>query len=137
MKKKLLLFVLFLLIGSFSLLFSCQQKPYRQGEILYQNFCANCHMEDGQGLAELYPPLAGADYLQQQDGRIACLIRYGMEGPLVVNGTTYDMEMPGVEKLSPVEITNIINYIHHAWGNNLRTVQLEEVREELRSCKGR
>ena len=53
------------------------------------------------------------------------------------NGKTYDMEMPGVPQLSPVEITNIINYIHHAWGNELRTVQLEEVREELKTCQER
>lgn len=134
MKNKSLI-VLFSTLFSLGLfLQACRQNPYRQGEILYLNFCANCHMEDGRGLAALYPPLAGSDYLTQKDGRLACLIRYGMEGPIEVNGTVYDMEMPGVEQLSPVEITNVINYIHHAWGNELRTIQLEEVRADLKDC---
>ena len=30
------------------------------GQRLYTTHCANCHMDNGQGLRQLIPPLAGA-----------------------------------------------------------------------------
>jgi mono/diheme cytochrome c family protein len=128
-----LLLVMASLLAAFS--FSCTSSPYRQGEALYGIYCANCHMQNGEGLAELYPPLAGANYLSAQDGNLACLIRNGISGPMVVNARQFDMQMPGVPSLTSVEITNIINFIHHAWGNELRTVTLDEVSEQLRQCE--
>ena len=113
----------------------CTQYPYIQGEILYSNFCESCHMQDGSGLGAEIPPLAGADYVAQNQEKLACMIRHGIAGPLVVNGITYNQAMPGVEVLSDVEITNIINYVNQAWGNNLGTITLGEVRRQLDACR--
>lgn len=113
----------------------CTQSPYIQGEILYSNFCESCHMQDGSGLGAEIPPLAGADYVAQNQEKLACMIRHGIAGPLVVNGITYNQAMPGVEVLSDVEITNIINYVNQAWGNNLGTITLGEVRRQLDACR--
>ena len=113
----------------------CTQSPYIQGEILYGNFCESCHMKDGSGLGAEIPPLAGADYLANNQEKIACMIRHGIAEPLVVNGITYNQAMPGVEVLSDVEITNIINYINQAWGNHLGIITLGEVRQQLEACK--
>ena len=115
---------------------ACSPAPtWRQGEALYGIHCANCHMANGEGLAELYPPLAQASYLKEKNGELACLIRHGIEGPLEVNGVVFDMQMPGVPQLSATEITNIINYIHHSWSNDLRTVTLEEVTLQIKACE--
>lgn len=114
---------------------SCQQQPFRQGEILYTNFCANCHMEDGTGLQGVIPPLVGADYLQQKGARTACIIRYGLEEAIVVNGKTYQQPMAGIDVLTEFEIANIINYINQAWGNDFGYIKMEEVRAALDSCK--
>ncbi len=92
-------------------------------------------MEDGTGLRGLIPPLRGADYVEADPVRMACIIRYGMEGSVVVNDTTYNQAMPGVPQLSDFEITNVINYINQAWGNDYGYVKFEAVKIALESCK--
>ncbi len=115
---------------------ACQnENPYTQGKILYENFCSNCHMDDGTGLINIIPPLAGADYLQINQDKLPCIIRAGMKGNVVVNGKIYSTEMPGVPQLTEFEVTNVINYINSAWGNNYGVVKHLEVREALNSCE--
>lgn len=119
------------------LLLHCSENPYRQGKILYQNFCANCHMEDGSGLQGLIPPLAGADWIGENQEELPCAIRYGMKGEMIVNGKTYNEYMPGVQRLTDFEITNVINYINHAWGNDYGYMKYEAVKTALEGCKDR
>jgi mono/diheme cytochrome c family protein len=115
----------------------CTDNPYRQGEILYRNFCANCHMEDGSGLQGLIPPLAGADWIHDNPKELACVIRYGMKGEIIVNGKIYNEVMPGVQRLTDFEIANVINYINHAWGNEYGYAKYEDVKTALEECKDR
>lgn len=120
---------------SLGLLPNCQpSNRYRQGEQLYLSQCANCHMEDGQGLRGLIPPLAGADYVAADPLRMACIIRRGLADTIVVNGKTYQQKMPGNAVLNPVEIHNIINYINQAWGNNWGYTKMQEVEAALQKC---
>lgn len=130
-KYTFLLCCLFLFLIS---IFGCQSQPYKQGEILYNNFCANCHMEDGSGLKGNIPPLAGADYVKENPLATACITRKGMTGELIVNGANYNQPMPAITELSEFEITNVINYINHAWGNDYGVVKLKDVRAELSDC---
>ncbi|MBK7870104.1 MAG: cytochrome c [Saprospiraceae bacterium] len=134
MKTKLTLAIFGILIAMF--LTNCEtRKRFWQGEILYHNFCENCHMEDGTGLRGLIPPLANADFVKNDPVRMACIIRYGMKGEVIVNDTTYSQEMPGVPKLTDFEITNVINYINQAWGNDYGYVKFEEVKKALEGCE--
>lgn len=130
MKSKIILF-LFSLCFFF---FDCESNRHQQGEILYLNFCASCHMDDGTGLAGNIPPLAQSDYVSQNQGRLACIIRYGMEGEVVVNGKTYQNPMAGIPELSEFEIANIINYINQAWGNDYGYLPMNVIRDSLEGC---
>jgi mono/diheme cytochrome c family protein len=114
---------------------SCDSNPYKQGKILYENFCANCHMDDGTGLPGNIPPLADSDYLKEDPLRAACIIRYGQEEEIVVNGKVYNQPMEAVPQLSDFEIANVINYINHAWGNDYGFVKLEDIQKRLNDCK--
>lgn len=91
-------------------------------------------MADGSGLEGLIPPLAGADYLRDNQSSLACLIRYGIKDTLVVNGKTYSNPMEGVPNLTEFEITNIINYINQAWGHQLGTVVASDIQNQLDAC---
>ncbi len=127
-----------LIFGCFAialLFWACDQYPYQQGKILYTNFCENCHMADGTGLKGLIPPLAGADFLKNSAEAVPCIIRAGFKGEMTVNGQVYNTEMAGIERLTEFEITNIINYIHTSWGNDLPIVQHQQVREWLKACE--
>jgi len=126
-----------LLLGGLILLFwyLSQGENSSAGARLYSQHCANCHMEEGQGLRGLYPPLAGADYLKQAEENIACMLRYGYEGPMKVNGKTYNQPMPGNNTLSDQEITTLINYIRTQWGNDWKEVSYASVKTVLDSCE--
>lgn len=114
---------------------SCQGEIYEHGKILYKNFCANCHMDDGSGLVGIIPPLAGADFVRDNPGRLPCIIRKGIKGEVLVSGWNYKTGMAGIPQLSEFEITNIINYINTSWGNNYDIIHHEMVREELKACE--
>lgn len=114
---------------------SCHENPYKIGERYYMNLCANCHMEDGTGLELLIPPLAGADFVRNHPERLPCIIRHGMTGKVVVNGVEYEQEMPGTKDLTDFEITNLLNFINKAWGNDYPVVQYELVRKALENCE--
>ncbi len=122
------------LFGYILLFFCCQSNPYVQGERLYKVYCGNCHMEDGNGLRGLYPPLAQSDYLYQHHADLPCIITKGLQQPIVVNGKTYELPMAPIEGLSSVQIANIINYISHAWGNDAGYTKIQEVEKALTNC---
>ena len=119
-----LLLILFVLL----LALACGKTEHLQGKALYTTHCANCHLEDGSGLRQLIPPLAGADYLRDNPAEVVRGIRHGMEGPMVVNGVAFNHEMPANIDLTDFQIVNIVNYINQAWGNDYGLVTVDEVR---------
>ena len=123
----------------------CFTNKGHQGEKLYVQHCAGCHGEQGQGLGQLVPPLAAADYLTRHQAELPCLVRYGLRGPIVVNGVRYNGWMLGVQdttthkNLSPAQLTNLLNYVESHWGNRPspggpRTIAGTEA--QLRACGG-
>jgi len=104
---------------------------YTNGRQLYTRYCQNCHMEDGQGLGQLIPPLAKADYLINDLSRAARLIKYGQKGPIEVNGKTYNQPMPANPKLTNQEIQMLLTYIGNAWGNSSKILAINTIEEAL------
>ena len=120
------------------LIYACEpHNAYTDGKALYTQQCGGCHGEQGEGLKALVPPLAGTDRIRTTDGRatIPCIINKGMSGKIVVNGITYNEKMPALPQVNPVEITNIINYITHSWGEKMEPISLQEVKNALELCK--
>lgn len=121
-------------IGLIFIFSSCGSKTFKQGEALYKNNCANCHMLNGEGLQSLIPPLAGVNYLSENRAEIACIIKYGLKDTIVINDRTFTEEMLPIPHLTEAEITNIINYINHAWGNDFGYVKIEDIKSALKKC---
>jgi len=109
-------------------------SPYQQGELLYTNFCSNCHMTDGEGLANLIPPMNHGAYLRGNHAKIACSIRNGVKGEIMIAGRKFDNEMEPVYPLNDVEITNVINYMLYMWGETDEYVSHKEIKGILDSC---
>lgn len=111
-----------------------RQKYITEGMLLYKTNCANCHQTNGQGLAALYPPIAGSDYLKKKN-EVICLIKYGLQGPIVVNGKRYNRPMPAQLQLSDLEVAEIATYIYNEWGGENKLTGVKEVTPILKSCQ--
>jgi cytochrome c551 len=105
-----------------------------EGQKAYEQHCANCHQTEGQGLAKLYPPLAGSDYLKNKEA-VICMMKYGISGEMTVNGKTYNQAMPGNFQLQELDIALISTYIYNTWGNEKQITSIKTSREILKKCK--
>lgn len=111
-------------------------KQYQvQGAKIYATYCANCHQQDGKGLASLYPPLAGSDYLLEDMARAACIIKNGQSKEIVVNGVTYNQMMPG-NPITNLEIAEVLTFIGNAWGNEAGLIGVKDVDQWIDACEG-
>ncbi len=111
------------------------QQYMVQGEMLYKRHCANCHQADGSGLKRLIPPLVNADYMLQDVSRTVCIIKYGMEGQVLVNGIDYQQPMPANEALKNIEIAQIATFIYNSWGHQKGYIPIQEIETSLSTCK--
>ncbi|MDA0177094.1 MULTISPECIES: c-type cytochrome [Mesoflavibacter] len=101
------------------------QSSINFGAEIYQNFCINCHMADGLGVKEVFPPLANSDYLKTNLNQSIIGIKLGMNKQITVNGKTYDNVMPPMG-LTNKEVADVTNYILNSWGNNSDTLITEQ-----------
>ena len=106
---------LVIFISTSSLAQQSSGDSYMRGQILYEDFCLRCHLPDGTGETGLIPPLANADFLQDIQATVQS-IKYGIHGPITVNGVRYNNTMAPMG-LENNEIADITNYILNSWGN--------------------
>ncbi|MCB9907484.1 MAG: nitrite reductase, copper-containing [Planctomycetes bacterium] len=96
------------------------------GERAYAATCVACHQANGNGLPGAFPPLANSDYLMADKTRAIHVIMDGLQGPVTVNGTTYNSVMPKLN-LSDDEIANVLTYVRNSFGNSGDMVTVAEV----------
>jgi mono/diheme cytochrome c family protein len=103
------------------------QESIQRGKDIYTDFCITCHLENGEGVQNTFPPLAKSDYLMNdREGSIKG-VKYGRMGELVVNGVTYNNTMMPLG-LEDEEVADVMNYILNSWGNSsTKMVTVEEV----------
>jgi len=125
---KIFILTIYLLVVSF-VLFSFQKKPSKEimerGEIIYMDFCVQCHGVDGKGVEKIYPPLAQSDFLKENITQSIAAIKYGMEGEIVVNNKKYNGIMAS-QGLENSEIADVMNYILNSWDNYSDKIITEE-----------
>lgn len=123
MKMKSLLILGFVSTGLLTLLPSFQKKPafdlkssITRGREVYVTYCLSCHMDQGEGIEGVYPPLAKSDYLMADKNRAVLQVLYGITGEMTVNGKVYNGQMTGVD-IKDEEVSDVINYIRNSFGN--------------------
>ena len=65
----------------------------RTGEQVFQQVCVTCHQANGQGMAGVYPPLAGSDWMAKSNETLIKIVLHGLMGEIEVNGTKYNQVM--------------------------------------------
>jgi len=87
------------------------------GQELYQKNCGACHQANGKGLAGVFPPLAGSDYIASDKSKLMKVTLNGLQGAVTVNGVEYNSIMPAMSYLSDDELATILTYVVNSWGN--------------------
>lgn len=85
------------------------------GNALYRDLCASCHQPNGFGVPGAFPPL-GRNVLElgaTPEGRayLIATVLYGVQGPLEVQGASYNGIMPGFPHLSDDEVAALFGHV--------------------------
>lgn len=110
------------------------QQYFVQGQVLYEKHCSNCHQKNGKGLGRLYPPLASSDFLNSNFEKSFCLMRYGIQGEITVNGQSFNKAMPAIPSLTELEIAEIATYIGNSWGQEKGLIDVTQTSKILSGC---
>ncbi len=90
------------------------------GEKVFSKNCSVCHAATGLGTPP-NPPIAGSEWVdgaEFSEKRMVAILLKGISGPLVVNGKTYNGNMPPWGgTLKAREIAGVATYIRQAFGN--------------------
>ena len=88
------------------------------GAAVFARVCAACHQAVGQGIPGVFPPLDGSSYVVGDPERLLSIMMYGLNGPINVNGTTYNNVMAPVDaQLTDEETVAVANFVRTAWSN--------------------
>jgi len=98
-----------------------------RGKEIYQRNCISCHMDQGEGLEGIFPPLAKSDYLLADKKRAIKQTLYGISGEMTVNGKVYNGEMNGFD-ITDEEMSDLMNYIFNSFGNQAGVITPEDVK---------
>jgi mono/diheme cytochrome c family protein len=104
------------------------KDPLVVGERLYKALCVSCHQAGGQGVSGQYPPLSGSRYVLESPPRLKRILLHGLEGPIEVQGATYNGNMPAFrEKLDDERLAAVLTWIRQAFGNEAPPITPESV----------
>ena len=85
---------------------------------IFRSTCMACHGADGEGIANMAPPLKGSQYVEGPSARLAMILLNGLEGPLHIKGQTYKFNgsMPNFgNNFDDKQIADIIQYLHNSF----------------------
>lgn len=87
------------------------------GKQVYTRICAACHMAEGTGIPQLYPPLKGSEWVNREPEIIATVVSRGLAGEISVAGNTFQSAMPPfAASLSDQELVDVISYVQKDFG---------------------
>ncbi len=101
------------------------------GSRVYAANCAACHGPAGAGIVGAFPPVAvhTAEIAARDGGRdyLVDAMLYGLMGPIVVNGVSYNGVMPAWGQLSDADIAAVLDHIVALGGPSAAPFTAEEV----------
>jgi len=92
-----------------------QQALFNEGKTIYSTICVACHQPTGAGMAGLAPPLVDSEWVLGQPDKIIRIVTQGLSGPIEVEGSKWQLEMPGLPIFTDEQIAGILTYIRREW----------------------
>lgn len=109
--------------------------PIQHGGKVFKRNCLTCHQATGTGIASVYPPLDGSEWVIGEPAALIHITLAGLSGPIEVKGNTYNNIMIPFAHLSDRDIAAVLTYIRQAWGNKAPAVTEEQV-ATIRAASG-
>jgi mono/diheme cytochrome c family protein len=113
--------------------------PLAQGKELFNSggSCATCHQANGEGVANVFPPLAGSEWVTGSEDRVVRIMLHGLQGAVQVAGKDYRAAaMPGFGQVEgsafdwdDEKIALVLTYMRQEWGNHAPAVSADTVSE--------
>lgn len=99
-----------------------------RGSKLYEQHCTHCHGDDGKGVPNAYPALAGnrAVLMPQTANLVQVVLNGGYAPATAGNPRPFGMP-PFVLVLSSSDLAEVLTYIRSSWGNQAGSVSAFEV----------
>jgi mono/diheme cytochrome c family protein len=105
-----------------------KDKPV-MGSRVYAVYCSACHQRNGLGDSQRFPPLAGSEWVVGDKKKLIEVLLKGLEGPIEVNGQSYNNVMPQHSFLKNEDIAEVLTHIRQNFGNTADAVTTSEVDE--------
>jgi mono/diheme cytochrome c family protein len=100
-----------------------------RGKVVYENICALCHNNDGNGKPNQAPTLVGSEWVTGNPNRLVRIPLAGLAGPISVKGENWNLAMPAMgATLSDDDLAAVLTYIRQSWGNKASEVTTEQVK---------
>ena len=98
-----------------------------RGQPLYLANCSMCHGATGDGIKDVYPPLANSDYVASNRQGMVRAVVAGLSGEITVNGQRYRGQMPPV-MLDDAQAADVLTFVLNSWGNPGGRVTIADVK---------
>ena len=104
------------------------------GRQLFTAHCAACHQASGKGLAGVFPPLDGSEWVTGEPRIIANILLHGVTGEMTVAGTVFNGAMPSFQKLGDAELAAVASYVRAEWSNKAPPIGAEVFAAERKAA---
>ncbi len=111
--------------------------PAVDGKLVYGSKCAACHQATGQGVAGVFPPLAGAEWVMGDEKVLTNILLHGVNGELEVKGVVYKGAMPAWKAMSDDELAAVMTYVRSDWGNQAPAITAATVKAQREATQSR
>jgi mono/diheme cytochrome c family protein len=128
MKKFILTLTGFTLIGLALAQTGNLKSSIDSGKKVYDMYCLSCHMEDGNGVPRMNPPLSKTKWVLGDKKKLIAVILNGMDEEIDINGQSYSNTMAPHDYLKDQEIADVLTYIRNSFGNKASAVTIADVK---------
>jgi putative membrane-bound dehydrogenase-like protein len=104
-----------------------QKELFEVGRQQYALVCAQCHQPDGMGAPGKAPRLRNSPWALGPDKRLIRIVLHGLKGPIKVDDTVWNLDMPSWAALSDEQIAGVLTYVRREWGHEAAAVNPADV----------
>lgn len=99
----------------------------QRGKMLYDQFCAACHMPEGTGAGQMQPSLVGSAVVKGDPTLFARVVVRGPAAVLPADRPKYNNVMPSFAMLDDQQISELLTYVRQKFGDGASAVTPAQV----------